>query len=45
MEKEPKDKGEPLAYSKEDLKITLACLSREDRDEVIEGTELGEEDF
>ena len=29
----------------EDLKIALARLSKEDRDEVIEGTELGEEDF
>jgi hypothetical protein len=37
--------SQPPAYSKEDLKIALACLSREERDEVIEGTEIGEEDF
>ena len=44
-EKEPKNEGKPPAYSMEDLKIALAQLSKEDRDEVIEGTELGEEDF
>src|ERR1700742_818190 len=43
-EKEPKNE-EPPAYSMEDLKIALARLSKEDRDEVIKGTELGEEDF
>jgi hypothetical protein len=36
---------QPPAYSKEDLKIALARLSCEERDEVIEGTEIGEEDF
>jgi hypothetical protein len=37
--------SQPPAYLKEDLKIALACLSCEERDEVIEGTEIGEEDF